>query len=285
MRLLLAFLLLGGSVAACSSDDVGQRDDGSLVLGGVEVTDAVERGVVPGARTLVVDLFGGTITLSGTSGESARLTFVKNGRGDDPDAARDALGEIRIDEAGDEASYRYALTSGEPARTSVDVTGTVPAGTRLALRLANGTVVVREVAAPLSIRVENGRVQVAAAASDVEATAQNGDLAVAMAVLGGEQTVTLTTQNGRVALGVPATADARVEASTNVGRIVTEGVTFRNQRLDPEAAGARFRGTLGRGTARVTLETQNGSVELADADRLTVLSAAPPAAPADTTRR
>ncbi len=276
MRFLPAIALFTLTLGACySSNDVEAGDDGALVLGAVEQTETVERGVVPGTRTLVFDGFSGTITLSGTDDAQALLRFVKKGRGDDNDDARKALEAITLGESGDDASYRYELRTGDAAHTSVDVDGTVPEGTRLEIRLQNGNVVVRQVTAPLTIRVENGAVQVAGAASNVQVSAQNGDLTVALAALPAEATVEATTQNGQIRLGLPADAGARIEATAGVGAIRTDGLDFRSQRLDPEGAGGRFRATMGSGSARVTLSTENGGIELLDAATLTVISAVP----------
>ena len=281
--LALSFALL--LFAACrSSDDIGQGADGSLRLGGVEETEVVERGVVPGQRSLVLTGFSGEVTLSGTTDAQASLRFTKKGRGDSADDAREALGKISIEEAGDDAAYRYTFRSDDRSRTAVDVTGTVPMGTRLEITLENGNVVVRQMAAPVVIRVQNGRVQVAAAASDVDVEAQNGDLVVGMARVPQGGAAHLRTQNGSIALGLPQDAGVRVEASTAVGRIRTEGLQFRSQNLEPEAAGAKFQATMGSGTARIALETQNGSIEVRDAAGLTAVSAVPPQVP-DTTRR
>ncbi len=272
-------------VAACGkSDSVRQGADGALLLGGVEQTEVVERGVVPGRRSLVLTGFSGDITLSGTQSDQAALRFTKKGRGDSEDDAREALDDITIEEAGDDTAYRYTFRSRNPARTAVDVEGTVPAGTRLEITLDNANVVVRAFSAPVVIRVQNGRVQVASASSDVDVETQNGDMTVALARVPETARVRLATQNGRIALGLPVDAGARIEASTEVGRIRSEGLDFRSQNLEPKGAGATFRAAMGSGAARVEIETQNGSIELSDAERLTVISAVPPAA-ADTTAR
>ncbi len=277
MRTALFFLLLCTALGSCqSSDDIGRDADGSLVLGGVETTEVIERGVVPGARTLVLTGFSGQIMLSGANTAQASLRFTKRGRGDDNDAARKALGDIRIDEAGDDRAYRYTISSGNESRTSVDVAGTVPNGTPLEIRLASGTVVVREVVGPLVIEVQNGQVRVAAAASNVSAEAQNGDVLVSMARVPENATLNLSTQNGRLALGLPQDAGVRIEATSAVGTIQATGLDFRSQRLEPKGAGATFNATLGSGAARATLATQNGVVEIRPADQLTVISATPP---------
>ena len=262
--------------AACqSSDDVGRGADGTLVLGGVEQTETVERGVVPGQRSLVLTGFNGEIRLSGTDAAQAALRFVKKGRGDNADDAREALGDIHLAEAGDDAAYRYTASSENPSRTSVDVEGTVPRGTRLEITLANGAVVVREMEAALVVRVQSGSVQVAAARGGVDVEMQNGDAVVGLARVREGAAVRLVTQNGRLVLGLPPDAGARLEASSEVGAIRAGDVQFRSQRLEPKGAGARFEATMGSGAARITLETQNGDIELRNADALTVISATP----------
>lgn len=274
LLLLLAALL---TLGACrTSDDVDRDASGALVLGGVEQTETIERGVVPGQRALVLTGFSGEIRLSGVEEEEARLHFIKRVRGGDAATARKGLDDITIEESGDGAAYRYTMRSKAPARTSVDVEGTVPRGTPLQITLDNGTVTVRDVLAPLTIRVQNGRVAVAAAGGAVDVETQNANLVVGLARVAEDAKVRLSTENGRIALGLPRDGGARIDAESQVGTIRADGLDFRSQQLTPRKAGARFRATMGSGAAEVVLRTQNGSIELSDAERLTVITATPP---------
>ncbi|WP_456428410.1 DUF4097 family beta strand repeat-containing protein [Rhodocaloribacter sp.] len=273
---LVTLLFLG--LAACGKGTgVGETEEGSLVLGTSEATETVTRAVAPGDRTLVIDGFAGNVALTGSDDDVARLTFTKHARGDGEKAARRALGRIRIEESGDEATYRYGLRADAPRVSRVDVTGTVPRGTTLRILLKNGNVTLTGLEGPVSVNGENGNVRIAGAGAAVEVETRNGSIAVGMARLAPDAVVRLATVNGDLTLALPPDASARVEARTNAGEIRAEGLVFADRSLDPVGAGGRFHGRLGSGGAVVELKTENGNVTMREG----VLDAAP--MPADST--
>ncbi|HET6567419.1 MAG TPA: DUF4097 family beta strand repeat-containing protein [Rhodothermales bacterium] len=254
-----AALLLGG----CRGDNVNRTDEGTLVLGGTEVTETLTRGVDPGSRTLVLNGFNGTIQLEGTDAGAASLQFTKKARGSDNDAARQNLAEIAIDESGDNLSYTYAMHSESPERTSVDVSGTVPYGTNLSIQLRNGDVQISSVTGPITVRNENGSIRISGAASNVQAVTQNGSVEAAFQELPPDASVRLSTSSGTVSFAPPAGASALIQASTEAGNIrVADGLQFTSQSLKPEGAGGEFIGKLGAGNADVTLSTNAGQIVL-----------------------
>jgi hypothetical protein len=261
---IVALLLAGVFAAGCRRDvpTVHQTSSGQLVLGEAEVLDPLDRTVAPGGRTLVFEGFNGTIDLSGSTGADAVLRFTRRARGSDDGDATETLEGVTVTEAGDAASYRYTMRASDPSLTAVDVRGTVPYGTSLRIRLATGTVAIRQVAGPVTVQIENGTVEVDAAAAPVDVRARNGTLDVEVATLGDGAPVSVETSNGAIALAVPATANAAVEAATRVGTVTVEELPFTERRLTPEGAGVRFGGQLGRGGTRVVVQTSNGAIVL-----------------------
>ena len=281
-RVGMATLMLLGLAACGKGTGVGETEEGSLVLGTSEATETVTRAVAPGDRTLVIDGFAGNVALTGVDDDVARLTFTKHARGNDEKAARRALGRIRIEESGDETTYRFALRADAPRVSRVDVTGMVPRGTTLRILLKNGNVTLTDLEGPVTVNGENGNVRIAGAGAAVEVETRNGSIAVGMTRLAPDAVVRLATVNGDLTLALPPDASARVEARTNAGEIRAEGLVFADRSLDPVGAGGRFHGRLGSGGAVVELKTENGNVTM----RAGLLDAAPSpadATPADTT--
>ncbi len=261
LRLLsLAAVLL---LTACGSDegDIGQTEEGGLTLGRAEVEQTVERGVVFGNRTLVLEGFSGRVDLEGADVEVARLQFVKQGRGEDAAAAREVLSGIEITERGGEAEYVYSLSTEEGERTSVAVEGRVPPTTPARINLESGPVRLSGVQGPLSVET-SGPIAAAGVGEDVDLTTRTGDLLLGLRRLPAEAESRLETNNGDITVVLPAGTSVRVEAQTGAGEIRVEGLAFTNRQLSPEGAGASFRGQLGSGNALLELQTQNGTIVL-----------------------
>ena len=94
---------------------------------------------------------------------------------------------------------------------------------------------------------------------DAEFSTVNGNLEVAFDELGGGQQVSLESVNGSLKLTVPSHADAEFDASTVHGRISNDlGLEVEKGRW----VGSSLKGSLGGGSAQVTLENVNGSIDI-----------------------
>lgn len=256
---LCAGLLL---LAACGEDEVGQTEEGRLVLGQSEVEQVETRGVAPGGRTLVLEGFSGRIRLEGTAANTADLDFIKRARARDDEAARALLQHVTIDEAGTGEVYRYTLQSEDPDRTAVDVVGEVPRATHLRIQLESGSVALSGIHGPIEVTVENGNIDIGGSTRSVAVETRNGAIEVGLQRLPADAAVTLSAGNGNIAFTIPESADARLQARTDVGSITVQDLAFVSRELDPQGAGARFTGRLGSGNADVDIETQNGTILL-----------------------
>lgn len=247
--------------------DVGQTEEGGLVLGRSEVTERVERGVAPGNRLLVLDGFKGAVQLEGAEAQTAQLTFTKRARGRDDQAARKVLRNVSIRESGTDERYTYTMESSSAERSAVDVRGTVPPTTRLLIQFESGQVALAGIRGPIDVMHESGNVQIAGAAASVNVTIRNGSIQVGMQRLPADARVQLETSNGDIALALPKKASAQVQAATNAGDITAKGLRFKQRRLTPRGAGARFEAQIGAGNASVDLQTENGAITLRSGPR------------------
>ena len=294
---IFSLLLLMGLSACQRESGVSQTEEGRLVLGAVEQTETLDRSVDLGQRTLALDGFRGTIWLEGVEDTAlAHLTFTKRGRGEDESAARNALGRVTLEEAGDAETYRYMMQSRAPSRTAVDVRGTVPRGAAVRIEWVGGTIALSHVEGPIHVQSQGSTVRVAGAGATVDVETRNGAVDVAMARVPDESRVQLRTANGDLTLTLPASTAASVEARTDAGEINTDGLSFTRRRLSPIEAGARFEAQLGTAGAHIDLRTENGTIQLREGRILrlpeeapvdSVRTTVPPAADtlrADTTR-
>lgn len=268
----ILLLLLGGLLTACQEEPgVSQTEEGRLVLGAAQQTDTLARGVDLAGRTLVLDGFRGTIRLDGQDTvDVARLTIVRRARGEDADAARKRLQRVTVEEEGDADAFRYVLRARNADQSAVDVRGTVPRSTPVRIQWESGAVALSNVAGPIRVRSQGSTVDIAGAGATVDVETRNGAMTVAMANLPDTSRVRLRTANGDLALTLPATTAARVEARTDAGDINTDALAFTDRRLSPLDAGARFQGQLGTGGATIELRTENGDVLLREGRLLTL---------------
>lgn len=244
--------------------DIGEGEDGELLIGQAEVSETTTRGVNPGTRTLVITGFNGNIELTGSDGDTAQLEFTKRARGRNDGAARETLGEIDIEESGGDDAYRFDLTARQTDRSAVDVRGTVPVGTPLRIEMTNGSVAISAADGPIDIDMRNGTVRIGGTTRDVTARVGNGDIDLGTRMVDPNGSIRLEASNGNVSLRMPASASTRVDARTTVGTVRVSGLEFSSRRLQREGAGSSFSGQLGGGNARVEIRVQNGMITLSE---------------------
>lgn len=122
----------------------------------------------------------------------------------------------------------------------------------------NGELTVDNVTGPVRASTGNGDVSVSAVNGPVNASTGNGDVLVTMDRLTGTDDLEFSSGNGRIEVTVPADFSADVEATTGNGRITTDFPIRVVGRLSP----TRLRGTIGDGTRRLRMSTGNGSMEI-----------------------
>lgn len=266
LRLLVASLfivLVGGGLGACQQageSDVARTSDGVMRLGSVEVVDTVARTVAPNDRPLVLEGLRGPVRLSGADRQTADLSFVRRGRGEDRDDGRSVLEGISVTEQGTESEYTYALAAEESDYAAVDIQGTVPRQATLRIDRLSGAVDIDGVEGALTIDHDHGSVAVEGAAAPVEVTIKNGDVRVGFQTVPTNGPLRLQTSNGDVDVGLPPDASIQVDARTNAGTIRTQGLSFGPEQFAPVNAGANYTAQLGEGGPTLEVRTENGSI-------------------------
>ena len=256
---LFASILFAG---ACQEPSVNRSEDGLLFLGSEETSDVVERVIAPGSRSLILEGFAGSLTLSASDSDVARLTITRTARGDSPEEAASELTRLDIEETGDETSYRYHFTASDQAMSRFDVEGTVPAQTPIRIRWVAGDIALRETAGNVDVQTQHGDIRYSGSAQTVNLRTRNGSVAAKLSSISAETDANLLTANGDVSVGVPPSSSAHIEASTSAGNIITGPIAFVSESLSPMDAGARFQARLGAGEGRVRLATQHGSIDI-----------------------
>jgi hypothetical protein len=266
LRLFVASLLVvlvGGVLGACQrggESDVTRTSDGVMRLGSVEVVDTIARTVAPNDRPLVLEGLRGSVQLSGADRQTADLSFVRRGRGEDRDDGGSVLEGISVTEQGTESEYTYTLAAEESDYAAVDIRGQVPRQAALRIDRLSGTVKIDGVEGALTINHDHGSVDVEGAAAPVEVTIKNGDLRVGFRTVPAEEPLRLQTSNGDVDVGLPPDASVQVDARTDVGTIRTQGLSFAPEQFAPVNAGARYTAQLGEGGPTLEVRTENGSI-------------------------
>ena len=122
----------------------------------------------------------------------------------------------------------------------------------------NGVVTVDDVTGPVHASSGNGDVSIGTVNGPVSASSGNGDILVSMDHLTGDGDLEFSSGNGRIEVSVPSDFSADVEASTGNGRITTDFPIRIVGRISP----TRLRGTIGDGKRKLTMSTGNGSMEI-----------------------
>ncbi|MCC6319027.1 MAG: DUF4097 family beta strand repeat protein [Gemmatimonadaceae bacterium] len=129
---------------------------------------------------------------------------------------------------------------------------------RVEVSSGNGAVTVDDVTGPVSANSGNGDVSIGTVNGPVSASSGNGDILVSMDRLTGTGDLEFTSGNGRIEVTVPTDFSAEVQASTGNGRITTDFPIQLVGRISP----TRLRGTIGDGRRKLTMTTGNGSMEI-----------------------
>jgi hypothetical protein len=108
-----------------------------------------------------------------------------------------------------------------------------------------------------TIRTSNGSVEIRTS-GPANVSTTNGRIQARFDRLEGDAPVSLTTTNGSITLGLPASASALVQARTTNGRIRSDlPITVQGQ-----TGSRQLTGTLGGGGREIQLRTTNGSIRL-----------------------
>ena len=203
----------------------------------------------------------GSITVSG-GGDSVEIVATKKADN------QKELDEIEIEishssneifvetELGDSSSwYSRHSNSGQVTYEVV-----VPVGTMLnSVETVNGDVNIGRVSGKVVAESVNGSLELSDLAGDASLSTVNGSIDATFARLEGDQSVKAETVNGRVTITLPENADVEVSADTLNGGI--NGHEF-GLETDKGYVGSDLNGEIGSGSARLNIDTVNGSIKI-----------------------
>lgn len=256
-------------------EGVEVTEEGWLQRGREAARDTIDRAVALEDRALVLDIARGSVTLTGTDVDEARLAIARVARAGSASAAAERLQRLQIDEVGATDRYEFSVAPDRARATEVHVEGTVPRGVELVIRLGRGDVRVTGLTGGLDVLAENGEV----VARDLESgqvriETIRGHQTVSFIAFGRGAEVRLLAENGDLGVALPPNGSAEISVEASVGSIAVHDLPLSRERLEERRRDTRYRARLGDGHGRLVGTTAVGDVHL---------RAAPPAAVNDRT--
>ena len=204
----------------------------------------------------------GSITVTGGKGDKVEIVAIKKADN------QDDLDEIEIEishssseivvetELGESNSwFSHGNNSGQ---VTYDVI--VPASSMLdSVETVNGDVNISGVSGKVVAESVNGDLEISDLEGDVALSTVNGGVDADFTKCDGDQSIKAETVNGRVTITLPEDADVQVSADTLNG-----GINGRDFGLETDEGfvGSDLNGKIGDGSARLNVDTVNGSIKI-----------------------
>jgi hypothetical protein len=206
----------------------------------------------------------GRIDVQPSEGRTVEVIAEKTARAGSTEAAKEALGRVRIEESVTPQTVRIETQAerGEGffnhgGNVSVRYTVRVPTGTHVDVQTTNGGIELSGVRGPARLTATNGGIRARDVAGPLEARTTNGGLDIDLATVD-EGGVRLACTNGGIEVRLPADARASIDASITNG-----GIRTGNLRLETvETSRRRLDATLNGGGPRIEIRGTNGGIEL-----------------------
>jgi DUF4097 and DUF4098 domain-containing protein YvlB len=204
----------------------------------------------------------GSISVTGGSGNEVEIVATKKA---DNQKELDEI-EIEISHSANEIVVETELGNSKSWYSRSSNSGQVkyeiivPVSTLLdSVETVNGDVTISGVSGEVAAESVNGSLNISDLVGDVSLSTVNGSIDAEFSQLEGQQTVKAETVNGRVTIHLPKNADVRVSADTLNGSI--NGRDF-GLETDKGFVGSDLNGTIGNGSARLNIDTVNGSIKI-----------------------
>lgn len=204
----------------------------------------------------------GSITVKGGSGDSVEIIATKKA---DNQKELDEI-EIVISESANEISVETELGGSNSWFSHHNNSGqvtyevTVPAGTILdSVDTVNGDVDISGISGKVVAESVNGDLELSDLVGDVRLATVNGSIEAEFTRLEGQQSVKAETVNGRVTMILPKNADVEISADTLNGGINARDFGLKT---DKGFVGSDLNGKIGSGSARMNIDTVNGSIKI-----------------------
>lgn len=205
---------------------------------------------------------GGTIDVQGTTSPTIDVKAERIVRAVTDDMASSMAPRVRINEdvTPDKIVLRSEGLAGITVGVEVEVNFhvTVPEGTKLRLRSANGDITMTNLSGAIVASSANGAIVGKGLKGGVDARSTNGSITIDMVAVS-KDPVDLRATNGTIQLSVPSTANANVEATCTNGSVDFSDLPLQ---LAGEQTKRRTRGRLNEGGTPIGLTTTNGDIRL-----------------------
>lgn len=204
----------------------------------------------------------GSITVTGGKGDKVEIVAIKKADNQDD---LDGI-EIEISHSSSEIvvetelgeSNSWFSRSNNSGQVTYEVI--VPASSMLdSVETVNGDVNISGVTGKVVAQSVNGDLDISDLEGDVALSTVNGRVEADFTKCEGEQSIKAETVNGRVTITLPEDADVRVSADTLNG-----GINGRDFGLETDEGfvGSDLNGKIGDGSARLNVDTVNGSIKI-----------------------
>jgi len=204
----------------------------------------------------------GSITVTGGKGDKVEIIAIK--KADNQDDLDEI--EIEISHSASEIVVKTELgeSNGWFSRHSKSGQVTyeiiVPSQSMLdSVETVNGSVNISGVSGKVVAESVNGDLNISDLEGDVELSTVNGGVDADFSKCEGDQRIKAETVNGRVTITLPENADVQVSADTLNGSI--NGRDF-GLETDKGFVGSDLNGKIGNGSARLNVDTVNGSIKI-----------------------
>lgn len=206
----------------------------------------------------------GDVTVIGGSGDKVEIVVRKKAGSQDYldgikvniDHSADSIRvETEHPDRGMKGWFDWGDSSG-----SVTYTIRLPAGTNLeTVESVNGSIDISGVFGVVSASTTNGSIKATGLSSDGRFNTTNGSVTVEFTEFEGSQKANLDAVNGRLTVILPANASASVKAETINGGIDAGDFGLK---ADKGFVGRDLKGEIGGGSARLKMDTVNGSIKI-----------------------
>lgn len=217
----------------------------------------------PGGK-LEISNVNGKIDVQPSSGNTVEVIALKTGKGTSPEAARQALERIEIQETVSPSSVRLITKMQQGSGLfgggglEVQYTVRVPSGAEVKLSTVNGGIELTGLDGQVTAETTNGGIKARDVSGSIDASTTNGGVEVELSQVP-EGGVRLGCTNGGIVLRLPSSARATISARITNGGIDTSGIQLSQT---GESSKRRLDGTLNGGGPRIELEGTNGGIRI-----------------------
>jgi DUF4097 and DUF4098 domain-containing protein YvlB len=223
-----------------------------------QVTQEFHRTVsLPANGRVSLDNVNGNVEITGWERNEVQIDVVKRAR----DQQRLDEASIEVEAGSDyvriHTQYPQGRTNNNPA--SVNYTLHVPQNARLEhISLVNGSLTIQKVTGDVTANLVNGKASVRDLTGEASISSVNGSVEGNFTSLNNVRQIKFKSVNGSINVGLPASPNADVNASTVNGSIKSDFPLT----VQGSFSGHSLHGTLGSGGTHIELSNVNGSIHL-----------------------